>query len=52
MPQAHHASHAFERLDDLAEPLLLEDAAGGDLTTDALGFRAGAAMSCFSRAAR
>ena len=32
-----HASHAFERLDDLAEPLLLEDAAGGDLTTEALG---------------
>ena len=32
-----HASHAFERLDDLAEPLLVEDAGGGDLTTEALG---------------
>ena len=36
MSQAH-ASHVFERLDDLAEPLLLEDAARGDLTTEALG---------------
>ncbi len=36
MSQAH-ASHVFERLDDLAGPLLLEDAACGDLTTEALG---------------
>ena len=37
MPQVHASSHAFERLDDLAEPLLVEDAASGDLTTEALG---------------
>src|SRR5208337_1534405 len=39
MSQANpsHASHAFERLDDLAEPLLVEDGARGDLTTEALG---------------
>jgi len=37
MPQAHASSHAFERLDGLAEPLLVEDAGGGDLTTEALG---------------
>ncbi len=37
MPQAHASSHAFERLDGLAELLLVEDAGAGDLTTEALG---------------
>src|SRR5271157_1699748 len=34
MSQANpsHASHAFERLDDLAEPLLVEDGARGPMT--------------------
>ena len=37
MLQAHPSSHAFERLEAVAEPLLLEDAAVGDLTTETLG---------------
>ncbi len=36
MPEASEA-RAFERLDDLVEALLAEDAPGGDLTTESLG---------------